>query len=760
MVYRKTEEGRQGELIAQVCDRRSRKGRGFYGLYEAADSKGNSSMVRLLERVALDFKALGITVNDRTGIYIDVDPERGKRNEKIGRCSYCSQPLREVNKLRFSYDTSAGRVKAGKVAGTAAHAGYIGTTQVGNDCMDHLKYIARKLGDSDFLGRFTKKGQEMIAAGNETALQKALEIPPEITERLKAAGIDPEAVKRFPDLLAVGSDLLAGNVEMAGFRLDRANRRNWYNWLKERYEADEISDTDVNSVVMKLESNIHRLTDDEARLAVNYIYQLRLEPAEGRIGSLRRDLLFLAQTEGLDLDMPFLPILLYSGPDYKPEKQKKVKRALEGDLITYAEAVGLKMKFPGMDERRRKRNREFIERYFGDGANFDIAVEEVEKLFGENVGRFAESGKEAEQLMPLENHRTLAYFFRIARKGMGTLRENSIQVVPMADSQKVYRTIFVEVRKLALVEKEKEPLAQMGIRHTSYIPDVDLPHEFVAVLYKMQKTYVPEKFDEDEIPGVGGATLKRFHEFRKRSLEAVEEAIKIGLVPESFVVGKKAMTDFARVVDGYTKKSAEEIEETESLAQAAKLFDLKFFRVKRGRILYSETVQDFDAVKIGEAQYMSLWQRKITGHILGVIKSDEELCESLCAEESLKKDIEKVRAAEGKILYSRGNAGFYRDHGPLLSRKTIGRVSMINPFRAQQMARVLEVAKPAADIDFFMDLARKASSGWQRRFADSEAPGLLTQGEYETLKDRLLVKKETVECLKTLYDEIRYMEMA
>ena len=180
----------------------------------------------------------------------------------------------------------------------------------GTEVNQSPKTIATSLEDADFLSKFIPEGEEKIRKYNKKAVEE-IQIPEVLKIFLEARGIDPETVKQIPELLEIGPDLLAGNLDAVEFTLDTSNKRNWYNWFRQKYTDGTIQDPEVRTAVGKIENRIHRLTEEEAALLVSYRYQLKDERAEGLIGGLKKDLKFLEKIEGLDLDVEFDPVFLY-----------------------------------------------------------------------------------------------------------------------------------------------------------------------------------------------------------------------------------------------------------------------------------------------------------------------------------------------------------------------------------------------------------------------------------------------------------------
>ena len=738
MSYRKTIGTETEEIIAQVANRNYTKGRQFHDLYIQSKERGNTRLIALMKKFAGELASHGVTLTDFTQIKIDPEYNEGKEGKRIGRCEYCGQSIRKLNRLKYSYTTEDGTVRTGYVPGTGVYVGGIGGAAVGNDCLEHLQDFARSLGDDGFLEMFSKDGRRKIKKSNEEKIEQCLQIPDWLAKALEAKGINPEALKQLPEIFEFGPDLLAGNLDAFQFNVDFANRRNWFNWLRQLYAEDRIGDNEVRTAVGKIETRIHRLTEEEAALLVSYRYQIKDEKAEGLVGGLKKDLKFLEKTEGLNLDIEFDPVLLYTGQDYKPRERRTVKDVLDeidDQYLTVAEAIGLKIKFPGIEKRRQDRNKEMIRKYFATNEEFDQAVDDLSGLFKEDKEAFREQGRDAETQLPTESYRTLKYFFKLAKKGMSSFRENSIKRIAMPDSERVYKTLFVEWRKKQLADKQEDPLRRKGIMHSAYVAASDFPN-VVQIREKIVGSYVPEKGGMDKIEGVGEVTLKRFREMQQELRKPeIEEAVSLGIIPHSIVSGKSSVFGVGEVVKGYVQKTEQE---NSMLSDVVSLRDIGFEMrnvpdkyIKGGPTKYLE---GFDVDEIAAARFVGSWQKRILGNMHRSLVANPKVVKFLENKEEYREKMSKLKSSIQIVLVPDWTGRFVDREVWTRKRENVGSISVLDLDEIDKAISVLDSSVVGKNSDFLKDIVAlgfEPVKDWEEKAFSKEALELLTSKHTE-----------------------------
>ncbi len=444
------------EKIAAAVDKRSRFGKNVFWLLEQGPSVLG---VRAVREILEELYSRGVRRMREPAGWAVVGYEEAPKHKRAGRSVASGQELRFVNRVELKYERKKGkRGSAGDIVVSDYHA----------DFMPMLFDEAARRERSNFRKWFTKLARE-IRRPLEERVKKEIELTPKLRGILKRQyGIDPDQLANAPRVLKYAGDIFSGQFEKVEYWLDQANHGIVVSRMLELRKEGRLNDyPKVLTSLARIASPYSSADASDFAAVRGWALQFLEEPAEGLIGTLKKDLLYLNRDkEAADEYGRFscreefsLDVFVEPAKIYRTEKitAKKASDILGQEFVTVAEAVGLEKAYPDLVGFRKARNTKRLEELFNsDGGNFVDrfmrAYSKLKGVFEDDTEKIAEAkGEEADTWLDKRQYNLLKRFFRIATADdKRSPQKNLALLLAMPDADEMFGDVAILNKKLLL----------------------------------------------------------------------------------------------------------------------------------------------------------------------------------------------------------------------------------------------------------------------------------------------------------------------
>ncbi|MEM3154942.1 MAG: hypothetical protein QW165_05280 [Candidatus Woesearchaeota archaeon] len=478
----------------------------------------------------------GIGKAEKFEIGFEERPAPAEKHCKIGNCLICGTPIR--------YGTRVSVV----INGRKLNFGEVGDL-VGEECFDHMTYIAEAVGSKTFKmykadNRQREKGYEKLAKATMTLR----DLSPKVVKKLQKQGFDLDSRILAEVADDVQKKVMAGDLSAVKYEIDKGKTRDIIGWAIANKE--KIYDPDVRYTVALLAQRPDLVKPEQWAAFLMYQWQERPLKTTGELGGVKEDILYLAglpsdaavvQKYGkVDLKKVVEPVKAFSRARWE---DVKLGELLEREAVTKAQSRAVKATVPYFRERRECHNREIINNYCTPDEFNKILVKLKEKVDAERRIFAAAKAKGMEEpAMPWKKDtwKALRDFFELEEKvqrtdNTVTTRDVFLNYIFMENADSVARTLYVEGKKAELAKQKGDDV--LG-REYSTVREAKIDAEKLdklvsgAIGFDQMPKWLKKKVKET---GMSAKTVKML-------VEDIKETYSAGLVPTRYVQpdGKKA----------------------------------------------------------------------------------------------------------------------------------------------------------------------------------------------------------------------------
>ena len=527
------------QLVGSFVDLRT--GFGKKALARASRLKGprRTALLELVSRL----KGKGITRLSRPLKFKFVGYEEGSKFETVGT-SIAGPKLRYL----YKYAISLADRKASYVAGVG-HTGILGEIQVGRILREELPVLLPIFGDERYEEFFSEEGrkkrtQELGETGRRT-------IDDIIIETLGKTGLDISDLKNIVEEYLTSASLL--------------NKGSDLYWLRGQFDEEKIQDAGLEQALINVMED-PEYNNNDAKLVVYALMELRKKPLKGLIGGLREDLLFLEQNPEIhqvDLNQRFRRRRFYPSKDWVEDGN--ITKKLEETSLSFSEALGILRAFPGMAEVRRNFNRANAEKYFGkeqEGVkNLNQAIKFIMPYFKKDKEEYHEAKRteRKENLFLKNKYHVFLEIDELRNLGDAGNWGNLVAWTKMKDSRRVFSGLWTLNQQIKLAQSFSNPHVADGIMATNYEDAIDFKEEHGIDLQEAVRRVSiielgsPSREDRQRAREVG-IRISLYNQFRRQNLERLDEETEFGIIPVE--LADKLAKCYALVED-YAKNSGE-----------------------------------------------------------------------------------------------------------------------------------------------------------------------------------------------------------
>jgi hypothetical protein len=468
MAKRKTKNATElYELLMQRVDLRTEWGKDAEKTLASYLGNNNTKALSLLQSLVMELNTDNLAdvcaLNDE--FYVTDQKER---------CICGTHLSKEVYLMQYRPESvDNDKLKAAIGKGITARKDYV---PMGSSCHKHMPTILADFGAPGLRKRIDDS--EKL----ESKLEENLNISSELRKKLEKAGIDIDQLQKILSL-EHSAAVLDGDESGLLYDLDAGTKKNSINWFREQVKDSDFDNPLLSQIWNKLKNAAHLVTKEELALVRAYSNEYRLRNANVLLAGVKQDLLYLSglpedhpyNKEGkIDVDRKYKPLpAVFSS---KKRDKRTIIELLNQDMITRAEALGIRAQFPGIVERRIATNRETSQKY-GKGRTWDYLLNEIRPVFEQQKKDIHEEYKadgkiSTEQTLPKKEYNLLKEFFIRAELGKSAERENYLKMHDIKMFTEIAPQIVAIGRKLRYAKSKKDVPA--SVIRDSYTPVEDL----------------------------------------------------------------------------------------------------------------------------------------------------------------------------------------------------------------------------------------------------------------------------------------------
>lgn len=495
MPRRKTYEfGETAEFLLQKIDRRFSEGKRAAEAITAYRDNSDGKSLSLLKGLAIQLSLQNLSQLDEIedAFYARDQEERCACGTKLSRNVYLvrrkqnAMPHKKLREL----------IQQKSIRKIRFH------TALGQDCYEKLPAILTELGykkPAEQINNKRKQGKKQQQEKlDEKILRLTESLSPELAEKLKKSRIKPEQLIRTSLMIQHSRQLLEGDESGILFDLDPGNNRSTFNWFTEGIRAEDIKNDDIKDIWYKMSHAAHLVTEDELHAMLIYSIEYRPRKTNVVLAGIKEDLLYLSS---LPFSHPIIKKYMKKNSRITVDRRfsrpvtifrrrqnvhcRSIRKVLEDEYITLADAIGMHNAFPRIEEMRISVNKDFSEKY-GDTAKIRGILRELKKEY-EQIKEQKHLEKQKKILPRPKKLKDTEYYIVkefIKRSGIGrehTGRENYLRNFTIESFQEIFPKIILAGRKILYartVKREKPTISEKEILRKQYILSEVIDEEF------------------------------------------------------------------------------------------------------------------------------------------------------------------------------------------------------------------------------------------------------------------------------------------
>lgn len=474
-------KGRLGAIPISVVDWHSPWGSALSDLVEFFDDVRDNHGISAVKEVLRTLASQRYLDLRQSPVFEAVGYEAALRGKRSGRSSWSGKGL------RWTW-----RFKVRPPGEQAQRHGTMGDFELSGH---HAAYTLafERLAEDGFLQQFKKEHRKMAEGRQPKNLEERVEeniaFSPELRSVMEKLGVDPDALEQATEFLRYGPDILSGKMQEVAYLLDPVTHGKEINRLLMTYGENSIEDEKLVKALLRTMSPFGRPRREDVALVRSWTYQYLKLPAAGLIGTLKKDIEFLARgdvqasdgarypltAEDIAAKM-FRPARIYrNAPDDAPELLvSDVLDPSKTQVITIAAAVGLERAFPGIADFRKKYNKMALYDFFDvrdphHPGPFHEALQRLKKAFEETI-RSLSPDNGGEYILVPKQQSIAKELLRIAEsRARGSEIEKLAMLLAMPDAQKLFRAASIISRQLLRRGGEDDAKAKDEVTRRDYV---------------------------------------------------------------------------------------------------------------------------------------------------------------------------------------------------------------------------------------------------------------------------------------------------
>lgn len=588
---------------------------------EWADKHPASAVEPMLHRWNGLIAKAGIGKAQSFEIGFEERPAPAEKHCKLGNCLICGTAIR--------YGTRVSAIINGK----KLNFGEVGDL-VGEECFDHMTYIAEAAGQKNFKmyeadARQREKGYDKLAKVTISLgdlAQKAV-------KKLQKKGFDLNS----KILAEVADDLqkkiMQGDTSAVKYETDKGKTKDMIGWALANKE--KIYDADVRYTVALLAQRPDLVKPDQWAAFIMYQWQERPLKAAGELGGVKEDIIYLAQLPSdntvirkygkVDLDAIVEPVKAFNKARWE---EVKLGKLLERDAVTKAQSRAAKSAVPYLRERREFHNRETINNYCTP-EEFNAVLGTLKEKYEIEKKKFSAAKsagiKEPDMPWKKDTWKELRDFFELEERVQRTdstasTRDVFLNYVFMQNADEVARTINVEGKKVLLAKQKGDDVLS---RAYSTFREAKIDAEQLDKLLNSAIEFDSPTRYTKRLIGTTGMLPKTI----RKLIQEAGETRAAGLVPTKYVQpdGESNMLERAlQITAKYAQADADTTKKLEYIKQLESQLGVQFTNIRAEDGLTSRRKADakFKTQNYAGKTYVSPEQIKAISNIFGMLNTE------------------------------------------------------------------------------------------------------------------------------------------
>jgi hypothetical protein len=473
----------------------------------------------------------GLIANSKIGkaktfeIGFEERPAPAEKHCKLGNCLICGTSIR--------YGTRVSVL----VNGRKLNFGEVGDL-VGEECFDHMTYIAEAVGSKTFKMYETDQKQRDKQYDKLAKTTIALrDLAPKVTKKLEKQGFDLDSKILAEVADDVQKKTMAGDLSAVKYETDKGKTKDMIGWGIAN--KDRIYEPNVRYTVALLSQRPDLVKPEQWAAFVLYQWQERPLKAAGELGGIKEDILYLSRLPAdhpvikqygkADLETVVEPVKAF---DKARWEDVKLGELLERDSVTKAQSRAVKYSVKGLSERREYHNRETINNYCTPEEFNKILVNLKEKVNTERKIFAAAKAKgidEPDMPWKKDTWKALRDFFELEERVLRTdntvnTRDVFLNYVFMENADSVAKTLYTEGKKVELASQKGDDV--LGRAYSTIKKDESIDKLlYGAIDFDNMPKSMKRKI---QASGISAKSLKRV-------IEDLKETYEAGLVPTKYI---------------------------------------------------------------------------------------------------------------------------------------------------------------------------------------------------------------------------------
>ncbi len=544
-------------------------------------------------------------------------PAPAEKHCKLGNCLICGTSIR--------YGTRVSVLVNGK----KLNFGEVGDL-VGEECFDHMTYIAEAAGQKNFKMYQADNKQRNKQYDKLAKLTLSLgDLAPKIVKKLEPKGFDLDSKILAEVADDVQKKASEGDFSAIKYETDKGKTNSMIGWALANKQT--IYDPDVRYTVALLAQRPDLVKSEQWASFILYQWQERPLKAAGELGGIKEDILYLSNLPSdaaviqkygkVDLEKVVEPIKAFNKARWE---EVKLGELLERDAVTKAQSRAVKYSVTGLRDRREYHNRETINSYCTPDEFNKVLVTLREKVNVERK-RFAEAKakniKEPDMPWKKDTWKALRDFFELEERVQRTdntvsTRDVFLNYVFMENADSVARTLYTEGKKTELAKQKGDDV--LGRAYSTIQKSESMDKLLQGALdFNSTPKWMKKKIREN---GISARSLRKV-------IEDTKETYEVGLIPTKYIQpdgNKASMLERAmKVTADFTADDgtiAQKIGHLRLLEEELKV-EISGVRAEDGRTSYKKSDPKFNTKTYAGKKFFSKEQKEAINNLFNMLNT-------------------------------------------------------------------------------------------------------------------------------------------
>jgi hypothetical protein len=563
-------------------------------------------------------------------------PAPAEKHCKLGNCLICGTSIR--------YGTRVSVLVNGK----KLNFGEVGDL-VGEECFDHMTYIAEAAGQKNFKMYEADNKQREKQYDKLAKLTLSLgDLAPKIVKKLEPKGFDLDSKILAEVADDVQKKASEGDFSAIKYETDKGKTNSMIGWALANKE--KIYDPDVRYTVALLAQRPDLVKSEQWASFILYQWQERPLKAAGELGGIKEDIIYLSNLPSdaaiiqkygkVDLEKVVEPIKAFNKARWE---DAKLGELLQRDSVTKAQSRAVKYSVTGLNDRREYHNRETINSYCTPDEFNKVLVNLREKVNFERK-RFAEAKakdiKDPDMPWKKDTWKALRDFFELEERVQRTdntvsTRDVFLNYVFMENADSVARTLYTEGKKTELAKQKGDDV--LGRAYSTIKKSENIDKLLQGALdFNSTPNWMKKKVREN---GISTRSLRKV-------IEDIKETYDVGLIQTKYVQpdGNKAsiLERAMKVTADFTADDgtiAQKIGYLRQLEEELKV-EISGVRAEDGKTSRKKSDPKFNTKVYEGKKYFSKEQKETVNNLFGMLNTELKEVDILRAKKAVQ-EVEK-----------------------------------------------------------------------------------------------------------------------